>query len=141
MADRVLIGSFCDAQKLEDIVAGQSAFVVCDCEGYERVLFGALDTTAFETTTFLVEVHDFIDPTISEFIISKLNGTHFVERFFSASSVEKWRQFKGQPFFDEFDAPSQLKMVSEGRPEKMEWLLFQPLEKAALVRSGLYCST
>jgi len=54
------------------------ALVVSDCEGYEGELFARADVPAFNTSTFVIELHEQFEPGVTENIRARFSDTHRV---------------------------------------------------------------
>jgi ribosomal protein L11 methylase PrmA len=71
----VSVLSFCDP-KWFAIYASDSALVVCDCEGYEALLFTPEAVAALRNAALIIETHDDLVPGASETVRVAFNGTH-----------------------------------------------------------------
>lgn len=120
VADRVEIRSFCSPQELRDFEFTRKGLVISDCEGFEKQLFTPENISNLQQADVLIEIHDFADITISEYIYDLFKDTHNIERIKSLDDIEKIRRFS----FKEIEGLSfQTKkiLLSEGRPVIMEW--------------------
>jgi precorrin-6B methylase 2 len=52
------------------------ALVVSDCEGFERELFPHVTTTAADSTTFVIEVHETMAPAVTDRLVARFAATH-----------------------------------------------------------------
>jgi hypothetical protein len=68
--------NFCSPQTLIGFNYGERSLVFCDCEGYELELFSEDAVKALNHTDVLVEMHDVINPVISETLIKRFAATH-----------------------------------------------------------------
>lgn len=58
--DRVHSRDFCGPEILTSHCTDNRCLVVCDCEGYERVLIDTRFAHAYAGCDFIIEIHDFI---------------------------------------------------------------------------------
>jgi hypothetical protein len=73
----------------------------------------------------IVELHDFIDPTISATLRARFESTHELQIAGTAS-----RDQDAYPDLAPFPAGNRRRAVDEGRPESMEWGWFLARERA-----------
>ena len=78
VADRVVVGGFCDPDRLEQLIGGRT-LVFVDCEGCEAQLLDPTLVPALRGADLVVELHDFIDPTITARILERFGPTHEIE--------------------------------------------------------------
>ncbi|HEY8021029.1 MAG TPA: hypothetical protein VIH93_08005 [Thermoanaerobaculia bacterium] len=115
VARRVRVGGLCRPEDLAAL-AGRDCLLVCDCEGGERELLDPLRAPLLTTTDILVEMHDFIDPSISSTLESRFRATHEIEVF---SMLE--RDGSEATFLATLPAEERRFAVWEGRPSGMQW--------------------
>lgn len=66
--------------ELSDIIDGAtSTVVICDCEGCELELLDPDLVPGIRTSFMLIELHDFVDPSISAQIYARFTPTHNIE--------------------------------------------------------------
>jgi len=126
VTSQVEIRGRCDRPELESILAdGQSALVVCDCEGFEAILLDPLRVPALRFASVLVESHDCFLPGLKEELAERFKATHDIEMFASTE-----RDASEYPFMDAYvrALPKSYRAwaVSEWRPEVMYWLWMKP---------------
>ena len=78
---------FCSPDTLINFNYGKRSLIFCDCEGYELELFTSKVVTALKNTDVLVELHDVINPIISETLLKRFSSTHDV-RIINNSNVD-----------------------------------------------------
>lgn len=74
---RVEIRGACDHGQLNAVIEGaNSAFVLCDCEGYELELLDPRAAPALARAEVLVELHDGMRPGITPQLLERFRPTH-----------------------------------------------------------------
>jgi hypothetical protein len=79
VSERVHLEGCCVADRLDHVVAGQPTLVICDCEGCELDVLDPDAAPALAGATVLVELHDFVNPTITETIERRFGPSHDIE--------------------------------------------------------------
>ncbi len=122
VADRVEVRGLC---RFEDLArfAGPNSLVVCDCEGCELELLDPRAVPALSASDLLVELHDFIDPTITSTLLERFEATHRIERFAMSD-----RARASIPSLERLTPEQRAAAVWEGRPAGMEWAWFEARE-------------
>ncbi len=126
VADRIIIGSFCDAKVLQSIPYTKRALIISDCEGYEKQLFTKDTVSTLANHDLLIEVHDFLDIEISSVIRQRFEGTHSIKTIRSIDDITKAHTYE----YDELKKYSldvRRRFFAENRPHIMEWLYMTPL--------------
>lgn len=113
--NRIFIGGDCDIDQLRELALGR-ALIICDCEGCELALLRPDLVSGLRDCDILVELHDFIDPSISRTIISRFTVTHDITLLRNAE-----RDPNAYPQLRVLKAADQRLAVAEFRPEVMEW--------------------
>jgi hypothetical protein len=123
---RVQINGKCEPADLEAALAGVIApFVVCDVEGYERLLLDPPAVPSLHGSTILVELHDFIHPGITELLKERFEPTHRIEHIWQeprSRTEYPWRTLGTLLLPKSYLDWS----VSEWRPVRMAWLWMEP---------------
>lgn len=98
------------------------SLIFCDVEGFEKDLFLNSDISIFRKCDFIIELHDFVDPSISNSIMNYFKNTHDLELITSVSSKSKLNQIpqKYKIFFSDFIWTY---LIDEDRPCEMQWLI------------------
>jgi hypothetical protein len=120
VADRVRLGGECTAESLQALPADGVA-VLMDCEGCERELLDPEAAPRLRDWPILVELHDFIDPTISPAIFERFAPTHEID-------VIEGRSREDLDLTDlDFLTPAERRLaLGERRPGPMRWAHLQP---------------
>jgi hypothetical protein len=113
---RIRIGGRCGWDDLARILRGRCV-VICDCEGCELGLLDPDRVSALRTSDLLVELHDFLDPTISRTIESRFAATHAIT-FVAAGDRDV---VLGGDLLAPFTPGQRAAIVEEGRPPGMHW--------------------
>ena len=95
-----------------------------NCEGFERELLDPESVPGLASTMILVELHDFIDPSISTLIADRFRPSHDIELFRATE-----RDPDTVPAVAELPLRTQKRVISEGRPtdpHPMEWMFLTP---------------
>lgn len=121
VADRVEIRSFCDAGELGRLVNGRRFLVIADCEGYEKELFTPANRAALARADVLVEVHDFMDLTITPHLRGLFAETH---EMLEAESIDDLRKLDryAYPELDGLDLHTRYRQIAEWRQRIMLWM-------------------
>jgi len=123
--NRLVTGSFCDAMALQNLPLTRRALVVSDCEGYEKHLFTTKTVRKLNTHDVLIEVHDFVDITISAQLREAFQATHDLEIIQSVDDIKKAQTYE-YPELAAFDLSQRKLLLAEHRPSIMEWFYFSP---------------
>jgi len=125
----VQIGDLCDQAALNALPLGDKALIVCDCEGYERVLFTPEIAAHLAKHDLIVEAHDFIDIDISQKLRRALATTHHVRSVKSLDDIEKVHTYIYRKL-EPYDSNTRKLIVGERRPAIMEWFIMTAREQA-----------
>ncbi len=117
VSDRVIVAGECDLEQLRTLTQKRS-LVICDCEGCELDLLQPEFVPGLRTADIVVELHDFIEPSISRTIQSRFADSHDIALI---SSVE--RSAVDYPMLHHLDDKDQRLALAEFRPETMQWAL------------------
>lgn len=115
VADRIIAKGVCSSRDLAARIAGRT-LVICDCEGCEKQLLDPVAIPNLAGADLLVEMHDFIDSSISEVLLGRFRGSHEIEILeeFSRSEVPA-------AILEPLDAEQRRIALWEGRPSGMQW--------------------
>lgn len=126
LESRVLIGEKMDAAGLANFdFSNKKAFVLSDCEGYEKMLFTKENMHNLKNTDVLIEVHDLFDLTISGYLRDVFAATHDIRVIASVDDVKK-AQMYSFPETDTLDLNTRRIIFAEGRMAAMEWFYCTP---------------
>jgi len=115
VAHQLAIAGSCDLQSLSQLSL-ERALIFCDCEGCELELLRPDVLPALGQCDLLIELHDFIEPSISKTIFSRFADTHDIQL---VSSTEHDPAL--YPELDMFSPLNRRLAVAEFRPGIMEW--------------------
>jgi hypothetical protein len=118
VADRVMIGGSLASDDLLRLPPRERALILCDCEGCELHLFTADVVRHLAGCDLIIELHDFIDPTISRALRERFAETHQV-----AVVPTHPRDPARYPVLRSLPALARRIALDEMRPGPMEWLL------------------
>ena len=121
VADRVRIIGALTPSKLDELAAHR-AFILSDCEGCELDLLDPAAVSNLRHTRVIVEMHDFIDETISERIPSRFSGTHRITVVDVAP-----RRHDAYPWVSEADFDWAVDESRPVKPHPMQWAVLVPL--------------
>lgn len=98
------------------------SLIFCDVEGFEKDLFLSSNISLFRKCDFIIELHDFVDSSISDGIINYFKNTHDLKLINSLSPRSKLNQIpqKYKFFFSDFIWTY---LIDEERPCEMQWLI------------------
>ena len=120
VADRVVIDAECTQRRLEAFPeAGVHLFM--DCEGCELALLDPAAVPRLAGWSILVELHDFIDPSISDTIAKRFAATHEVRLI-----DEQPRDSYPVPELAGLVPAERARRLDEHRPERMRWAMLEP---------------
>jgi len=86
-AANLTYNKFCSPETLINFNYGDRSLIFCDCEGYELELFTSQVILSLKKTDVLVEMHDVLNPIISEKLLERFSATHDV-RVINNSNVD-----------------------------------------------------
>lgn len=98
------------------------ALAVVDCEGFEAELFTPDGVAQWRRADLVIECHDFLRPSITHTLVRLLEATHDISVVPTLSPAGKLRQTPAAAREIFCDAEL-LRLVSEGRPAPMEWIV------------------
>jgi hypothetical protein len=110
---------------MRSIPFGSKALIIADCEGYEKTLFSGQTNAILARHDLIVEVHDFIDISISECLRDAFSKTHCVESIKSIDDIEKVHRYHYEQL-RKYDTGERRLILAERRPAIMEWLVMTP---------------
>lgn len=123
--DRLITGSFCDTEILKSIPFTKKGLIICDCEGCEKELFTDEIIHLFAKQDYLIELHDFIDITISSQIRERFEKTHTIEVIQSIDDIKKAQTYVYEELRN-YDLETRKRLLGESRPAIMEWFYMKP---------------
>jgi hypothetical protein len=120
VADRIVLKEVCTPTELESLPE-DGTVLLCDCEGCETELLDPARIPVLGRWELLVELHDFVDPTISGTIQRRFEATHAVEIIDSTS-----REDVVPPELEHLPRRERLTLIGERRPAAMRWAHLVP---------------
>ena len=125
VSERVITGSFCDADTLINLPLTEKALIVSDCEGYEKELFTNNNLPFLARHELLIEVHDFIDIEISSYLRKIFESTHSIQVFSSIDDIKKAQLYEYKEL-EGLSLEEKKQILDEYRPAIMEWFYLKP---------------
>lgn len=98
------------------------SLLICDCEGFEATVFSKDNLWLWRDSDLLIECHDFILPKITEELAARIETSHLVTTVESVDTDQKI-SIPQSDVFRRARPEHQLRLVSEGRPTRMRWIL------------------
>lgn len=113
----------CDHGALQQALEGKRGFVLCDCEGYERILLDIERVPALANATLLVELHDWLTdtPDLPAHYKAMLADTHYIEII-----PQQGRNPHAIPELAALNELDRYMLVSEFRNLAMRWMFAIP---------------
>jgi len=124
VSERVEVRGECNCEGLDALLDDRS-LVIMDCEGCELELLDPGRVPNLRVSDVLVELHDFIDRSISPTIISRFADTHDISL---VSGLE--RDPSNYPALETFNDWDRRVAVTEFRPERMQWAFMRAKHSA-----------
>jgi hypothetical protein len=119
VAERVELHEACTPATLAGLPDSGVA-LLCDCEGYEKHLLDPELVPALRNWQIIVELHDFVDPTITETIVARFSASHDVEL------IPSLRPDSQRLEELDFMTPRQRRHALTERPVPMSWAHLRP---------------
>jgi predicted O-methyltransferase YrrM len=118
--ESVVVRGECNAAELEKVLKPGS-LLICDCEGYEKVLINPEASPQLSDTDVLVEFHDHLNSSVSPTVLSNMQKTHdFVKVKSVGRLVGDYNTVESLPDED------RAKAINEYRPSGQFWGVFTP---------------
>lgn len=118
--DRVNVQGNCTPETLKAFPFTGKGLVICDCEGYEKVLFNKDNLANLGNCDILIELHDCHDLSISGYITALFRDTHHLTLIPSVDDVFKAIRYQ-YPETDALDPGTRKEIFAERRHSAMEW--------------------
>lgn len=128
---RVSVRGACDAAALAELALGPGALLIADCEGYEQQLFDDATAARLTGVHLLIELHDFMDRSITPTLTRRFEPTHALEFVYSLDDAQKVRQYASADVSAQ-DPLERAIAFAENRPEIMRWLFATPRQPSAM---------
>ncbi len=117
---RIISGSFCGPETLKTIPFTEKGLIFCDCEGFEKELFTKETIPFLSNCDLIIEVHDFVDITISSHIRQLFEQSHDIEVIESVDDIKKAHTYHYKEL-EQYDLATRRFLLAEYRPCIMEW--------------------
>jgi len=98
------------------------SLLICDCEGFETTVFSKDNLWLWRDSDLLIECHDFIIPNITEELAGRLKTSHMVT-IVKSVDVDQKTSIPRSEIFRGARPEHQRRLVHEGRPARMRWIL------------------
>jgi hypothetical protein len=135
VAGRLTILGRCDPAGLQEILGrtqSQRTFVLCDVEGYEDALLDPGQVPALRQCWLLVEIHEFAVRGVGGRLTVRFQATHDVTVIREQPRTPA--DFPNHPGWARvLPARFKVRLMQEGRPERMSWLWMAPRDGGASV--------
>lgn len=120
--DKVEIRSAMTPNELNEFSFSGKGLIICDCEGYEKQLFNPENIYNLKSCDLIIELHDFIDISISRYLKDLFSRTHHVRTIYSTDDIHKVFNYN-YPEIDHLTDIEKKTVIGERRPATMEWLI------------------
>ncbi|HXA55544.1 MAG TPA: hypothetical protein VNV37_11790, partial [Solirubrobacteraceae bacterium] len=124
VGERVRIGGLCDPASL-DAFPERGVALWSDCEGGELALLDPQLAPRLRGWTILVELHDFVDPSITSTICARFAASHEIE------IIDALPRQRDIPEEISFATPRQRAALLKERPLKMHWAHLRPRQPSS----------
>ena len=114
----------CDQNSLLNLPL-KDALVICDCEGYEDILFSNESISNFYNCELLIETHDCFVKNVAANLKNRFKNSHKITSVMSIDDEKKAITYE----FNELNGvnlTTKKMLLAEKRKAKMEWLFLQP---------------
>jgi hypothetical protein len=98
--------------------------IICDIEGGEKGLFSSTNSSFFNQSDLIIELHDFIDSEIKPYIVNLFSETHDIE-IIQESPIPNFKEYT---CLSETTVKKALHLTDEKRPCRMEWAILRSKE-------------
>ena len=127
-SDRIHFKTHLTADELAEFNLPDPSLIISDCEGFERHLFTEKVIQNLKNCDLIIEVHDFVDPTISNYLKGLFRSTHRLEVVTSIPDQAKAMTYD-VPEIAQYDPATRAYLLSEFRPCLMDWFVFTPIAR------------
>ena len=124
VANRIVIHDKCTEEELLSFSYSNRTLIICDCEGAEKEIFKQQIIKYISKCDLIIEVHDFVDINISDYLYHLFYETHSIERIQSIDDIIKAKTYS-YPELETLDLSTKYFALCEGRPTIMEWLILK----------------
>ena len=128
VSGRVTVAGECTSAWIENTDASVRKLLICDCEGFERYLFISSTIPALVNCDLIIELHPMHQPDVKEYLEALFKETHTVK--FVTSYDDRRKMFDLDSSYAEMTLLDRARLVQEGRPFSMEWMILSSKNKA-----------
>ena len=121
VSNQIILRENCTSDTLNEMNFDGRTLIICDCEGYERMLFNESNFCSFKNTDLIIELHPFYSADVKEHLVSLFKLSHHCTIVSSLDRDRKITDFKFS--LQGLNKMEQVKSVEEGRPYTMDWLI------------------
>lgn len=122
---KVHVNSELTPDKLNQFEFTGKGLIICDCEGYETILFNKTNLSNLLNCDLIIETHDFKNIEISTYIKNLFYETHDLQSVYSVDDIQKALTYK-YPELKSVSLSERKRIFSEWRPAIMEWVICTP---------------
>ena len=119
--NNLTVNDGCNAKDIRRLAEDRRLLILCDCEGCELTLFDDSNVDSLKYSDLLIETHDFAHYGIASILKYLFEETHNIISIYSSEDSEKVKRFRNCGLGEHDETTLEL-LLSEQRPEKMEWL-------------------
>lgn len=115
----------------EDLIQcyGKKSLVISDCEGFEKELFTTQALPWLSKTDLIIECHEHLAPGITVTLETLFSSTHFCKRISAVNATSKCDAIS--ELLGETNLAILCRLVEEGRPDGMQWLVALAIKNAS----------
>lgn len=125
VSERVFVGSELTAEGLMNFKFTGKGLIICDCEGYEKLLFTELNMKNLNNCDLIIETHDLIDIEISTYLKALIKHTHDIISIYSTDDIQKALNLNFLEL-ENLSLTNKREILKENRKAIMEWLICRP---------------
>lgn len=119
--DRVIVSDHCSINTIKSFRFKGRTFILSDCKGYEKDLFKPEVLVNLKDCDLLIELHDYMDITISSYIQDLFRDTHQQLFIQSIDDIQKAKTYDYKELTG-LDIKTRHLILAEKRPAIMEWV-------------------
>lgn len=123
--DRIEIRATFTPEMLKSFSFNGKGLIICDCEGYEKILFNESNLSNLRNCDLIIETHDCNDIEISTYLKSLLGRTHDIKSVYSVDDIQKALNYD-YPQLEGLSLRDKKIVLREWRKSLMEWLICTP---------------
>ena len=125
VSERVIVRTELNDEILRDFKFSGRGLIICDCEGYEKLLFNESNLNNIKNCDLIIETHDCIDIEITTYLKELFKQTHNITSIYSKDDIHKAIDYKF-PELEKLNFTWKQEILRENRKTIMEWLICKP---------------